>query len=236
MENWNNLSVLIDVEHSKANARKDNIKKLVDACEKGDKAEVKELLKTGIPLNGSYANISPLNACINYGFIDLAKYLVKVGANINYNIENTYEDAMWFAVKTDAYEFIEYFVTKNCYLEKNGDGDTLLIWATKAGNLKTVQLLLKHKLLKINERDKLGNTALHHNAVKKSPTSDDIMIGKLLLAAGADKSAINFDSQTPEELANTQLQELMNEEEIKQEITNDPNIVLKNNHQKKIKI
>lgn len=84
-------------------------------------------------------------------------------------------------------------------------GDTPLIYASKVGDLKLVEILLSHGKVrkKINEIDRMGRTALHHNLSKPEMTNADLEIGVLLLAAGADKGVKDFDGNTADDLALT---------------------------------
>ena len=77
---------------------------------------------------------------------------------------------------------------------------TPLIYSTQQSDLRAVEILLRHYSIRVNERDGLGNTALHYNMAKDSPTQDDLDIGKLLSAAGADSSLPNLDGKTPADL------------------------------------
>ena len=76
-----------------------------------------------------------------------------------------------------------------------------LIYATQQSDLDSVEILLNHYRIKVNERDGSGNTALHYNVSKTEPTDEDIKIGQLLIAAGADINSRNLDGQTPEDMA-----------------------------------
>ena len=224
MENWKNVSVIIDKEEQKKYETLLFAKKLISACGKGDKVEVKKILKEGGSLNCCEENISPLIACIENEHLDLASFLIKIGASISYKPLNIHDDALWFALRSEAYQFVRLFVYEKCSFNKGDAGESVLMFATKKTSLEGVRQLLNHRFININERDDLGNTALHYNVMIQNPSQDDIEIGKLLLAAGADQNIVNFDGKTAFEVAGVEFEPIIN----KQDINNDlDDIVLK---------
>ena len=121
-----------------------------------------------------------------------------------------------------------------------------MIFATQQSDEESVEILLSHYAIKVNEKDGNGNTALHYNVAIENQTQEDINIGKLLLAAGADSNLPNLDGLTPQDLAadpsakslllhNKITEELITEDfpEPEQELDNDlATSVTKNNKMK----
>lgn len=223
MENWNNLSHFITEQRNDQERMQERVQIMVEAALKGDKITITNLLKQGVPPNcyENTDNLTPLIACIKSEQLELARYLLKVGATVSYRPQGT--DALWEALRSNAHNFLELFVSVRCKLTLENDvlkeqpiimgedgttieiepktNNTALIFATKASDEKAVEILLRHPYIKVNERDGLGNTALHYNVSKESMSQEDINIGKMLLAAGADSNATNLEDQTPEDMA-----------------------------------
>lgn len=225
MENWNNLNRFISLEQQEKERHQNLSQQLVDLSMKGDKNNLSEILKKGISPN-CYENtdlLTPLIAAVKSDQLEIAKYLLKVGATVSYRPHGT--DALWEALKAKAHSFLEIFVAHRCLLtlekdprevysfsiiknsleeektEKAEPNNTALIYATKQSDVKSVEILLRHHNIKVNERDSLGNTALHYNVYKPSLSEEDIEIGRMLLAAGADANSTNLDGLTPEDMA-----------------------------------
>jgi len=207
MENWSNLNIYLTIANKDSKKQEELAKKLIDYCIKNDKSSIKKILKMGAPINCNDGYITPLIACMQNDNYDLAHYLLKAGARISFKPTSNFEDAFWYALKNKKHNFLEIFVAQKCILEwsipksENEIPQTPLIYATIQSDLRAVQILLKHYAIKVNERDGKGNTALHYNVSKQNMTPDDIEIGKLLIAAGADSSIANLDGKTPEDLA-----------------------------------
>ena len=200
MENWNNLSKSIDLYVENTITQQLLSQKLIAAVTNNDKQEVVSLLKNGISLNTNYEMEFPLLVCMDHNHYDLCEFLINIGASISYGPFGV--DAFWYSLVNKKHEFLKLFVEKKCSLTWQNETNTpAIIYATKMTDLRGVEILLSHYDIRVNEKDALGNTALHYNVAKKPMTDDDIEIGKLLLAAGADISTANIEGQTPEELA-----------------------------------
>jgi len=207
MENWSNLNIYL-TRATEDHKRIESLgKELIDFCIGNDKTNIKKMLKTGAPINCHEEHITPLIACMQNNNSDLASYLLKSGARVSYKPTTNFEDAFWFALSNQKYIFLQLFISNRCILEwsvpktEKETPQTALIYSTIKSDLKAVEILLGHYAIKVNERDGLGNTALHHNVSKSDMSQDDIEIGKLLLAAGADTSIANLDGKTPEDMA-----------------------------------
>lgn len=202
MENWNNLNTLLTLNSQSFKVKEREAQELVELCQKGDKPNVKRLLKLGASINCFADNFTPLTACIENDKYDLAVYLLNVRASISYKPKETTDDAFWYALKNKKHEFLALFVKNRCILSINEETrQTALTYATIQSDVKAVEILLNHYKINVNELDGSGNTALHHNVMKENPSNEDLEIGKMLMAAGADTNRRNAEGQTPEEAA-----------------------------------
>lgn len=207
MENWSNLSIYLDRANVDSKIKEALSKELIDCCLKNDKVGIKKALKMGAPINCNDEHITPLIACIQNDNSDLAAYLIRSGARISFKPIANFEDAFWHALKNKKHNFLKMFVDNRCILEwsipksEKDSPQTPLIYATIESDLPAVETLLTHYNIKVNEKDGKGNTALHYNVSKQDMTQDDMEIGRLLIAAGADTAIQNFEGQTPEDMA-----------------------------------
>lgn len=207
MENWSNLNIYLTRANEDSKRTEALSKELIDCCIKNDKVSIKRVLKMGAPINCNDEHITPLIACMQNDNSDLAAYLIKAGARISYKPVANFEDAFWYALKNKKHNFLKLFVQSRCILEwsipkaEKESPQTPLIYATITSDLPAVEILLSHYSIKVNEKDGLGNTALHYNVSKIEMSQDDLDIGRLLIAAGADTASANQEGQTPEDLA-----------------------------------
>eukprot|EP00033_Pygsuia_biforma_P001817 GCRY01002031.1.p1 GENE.GCRY01002031.1~~GCRY01002031.1.p1 ORF type:complete len:141 (-),score=23.82 GCRY01002031.1:125-547(-) len=74
-------------------------------------------------------------------------------------------------------------------------GNSALHWASSAGHLDCVMVLLKSKAFDVNSTNNLKETPLHAASWRMRAE-----VVKALLAAGADSSATNADGKTPLDL------------------------------------
>ena len=201
MENWTNLNKVLELSVKDIDRKAKDALKMIELTQLGDKKEIIILLKEGATLN-CYADMStPLIETVRNDNEELADYFLKVGATVNFKPSEDINDALWEALTAKKYSFLRKFINKKCLLSRSKENQIALIWATQESDVEAVEILLTHYNIKVNERDNTGNTALHYNVSKSPHTEDDISIGKMLLAAGADINGTNFDGQTPEDMA-----------------------------------
>lgn len=221
MENWNNLTVILEKlkEDSK---RKDFLNKLlIEESSKGNKETVKKVLQAGASLNCYSGVYTPLIASLKGDFVDVTNYLVKVGASPSYRPTDIFIDAVWYALINKKYIPFRLFLKTQCLLNHHPiHGKTLLGFATDESDVDGVLALVHHKKINVNEKDKKGNTALHYNMQKMEMNDNDIKIGKILLAQGASTMIRNNDGKSPSELAATAGESLILESELIQEVEN----------------
>lgn len=209
MENWNNLSIYLNKYNKDLSVYNALTRELIDACLANDKEKIKKSLKKGAYINCHDEYITPLIASIQNDNSDLAAYLLRAGAGITYRPTQNFEDAFWYSLNNKKHTFLKLFVDNRCPLQwslPKSDKDypkTPLIVATLNSDLESVKILLSHSFIKVNERDGLGNTALHYNLSKNPMTDEDKEIGLLLIAAGADDNIVNLNGQSPKDVGSS---------------------------------
>lgn len=202
MENWANLNKVLVLEQKEVSIKDELGKKMIEASFANNKELAKTLLKNGAILNFNEEHFTPLIACIENNFLDLADFYIKAKASITYRPNSVFIDALWYSVINKKHDFLKLFINNYCLLPRHPENNqTLLTYATVNSDLKAVEYLLSHYKINVNEKDGNGNTALHYNIAKMTPSSEDILIGKMLLAAGADSNLPNMDGKTPSDLA-----------------------------------
>lgn len=249
MENWNNLNKTISLERKNAHLNQQLAQQMIDLCTKGERQEVKQILKQGAPINCFEDGLTPLITSMANNHYDLTVYLLKAGASVSFKKELIDDDALWYAVRNKQHRYLELFINNRCLLTRDENtNDTVLIYATIHSDLEAVKILLGHYNIKVNDQNRTGNTALHYNVAKTEPSQDDLEIGLLLMAAGADTNVRNLDGHNVDEMANdfaaramlmnARLQQELpvNEVEHNVEPTTDPDTGISYTKNKRVKI
>lgn len=229
MESWKKINTILDDDRKQREQKVADAKEMLEYIKENDKAELKRVLLTGASPNCSYMGETPLMACVRSDNLSLAIYLLSGGASASYAETLISENAFWVALRNQKYDFLEMFVINNCNVTRaypshdlkerekllpkeertlavmspEDDSETALIFATKFGDANLVEILLTHPKIrkKINEIDRKGRTALHYNLGKTEMTDEDIQIGKMLLAAGADSAIRDLEGLTADKVA-----------------------------------
>ena len=133
-----------------------------------------------------------IEATIN-GDLDKVKLLVKNGININFQEEETNQNALMYALSGNTQPEIAKFL-----IEKGADlnlrdimGDTCLLYSSTAGNTEMVKLLLKK-----GANPKILND-FNVSPLHEASTYGYLDIIKLLIDAGADVDGQDDDGRTP---------------------------------------
>jgi len=154
-------------------------------------------------------DIELFSAAIKYGTIELIKFLLENGANVNAKNKDSYDDTpLHTAVSRDDIEIIKILLEHGADVNAaSTDQSTPLLLSN---NGEVIKLLIEQGAY-INAKNYLGNTRLHIASV-----NGQIEIVKILIENGADVNVKNDFGQTPRDMAwNAEILELLKNAEAK---------------------
>jgi ankyrin repeat protein len=159
---------------------------MVQSIERHDLPSVQRLLNEGIDLNCVILfNKTPLTYALELHEFNIAKRLVKAGADVNARepIANS-RQPLHLAMDTPNLDIIQYLLGHGAQVDgQDGCGATPLMLASHRGHLQVVRLLLAHGA-NLLEKDYVGRTALHRAAEGQH---DDVV--RFLVTSRADVCA-----------------------------------------------
>lgn len=163
---------------------------------KGDLAKVKQLIEQqGVNVNAKYAGGTALMLASTEGHLEIVKYLISKGADINAKSDKGWTALMAASGEKGHLDVVKYLISKGADINaRNDDGRTALMnAATYSGNLEIVKALVEGKggLLSVfskgvdvNAKDDNGETAL-----MGACGNGHLEIVKYLISKGADINA-----------------------------------------------
>lgn len=178
---------------------------LIESAKVGDIAQVQDLVERGADPN--YSWIPPFMWAYFERNVDIAKYLIEKGGNVNHDVFSE-GVLLSFAARDGELQFCEYLIDVgadvNHVMPKGGE--TPLHNAAEAKHLGAVELLISHGA-EVNRQAKHGESELEfgpmdgetplHIAAVFSP----IGIIRILLGHGADKTIRNFSGMSAYDFA-----------------------------------
>ena len=128
--------------------------------------------------------------------LDIAKFLIEKGANINAKNKYNQTALIWAAYKGDI-DMIELLIEKGANIgDKDKYGIDVLMEATRQGHLEAVKTLIKHKA-DINAREAVGRGMAQGRTVLMIASQHGYTeIVKYLIDNGVDINAMNKDGKT----------------------------------------
>lgn len=164
------------------------------AISSGEEEAIRNEMRKGAYIGIIHENMTALMHAVTVYQPKAVRFLLNMGGSSVLQAGDS--DAVWVAYQQGKFDLLTMFLGDKPRLNREaGTEKTLLIHAVENSNLQAVEIIAPR--VNINERDKEGNTALHHNMRKENPSQDDIEIGKLLIALGADANTQNIEGQTP---------------------------------------
>jgi uncharacterized protein len=172
---------------------------LLTAASRDDAAGVKAALDAGAAIDArdNHGQTALLFA-VERGDIDLARYLMARGADLNAEALN--HDTPWLlAGALGRTEILVAMLdtSKVDYAKRNRYGGNALIPACERGHVETVRLLVGRSKIDVDHVNNLGWTALLEAVILSDGGPRHIEIVKLLLDAGADPNIADNDGATP---------------------------------------
>jgi len=146
----------------------------------------------------SVQGYTPIHYASYRGNIEIIKYLVEYGADINV-VNKKGLNVMHLASQGDRPNSLVYFKEyHNINIElRDGLGSTALHWATYTSSNSSLQFLLSFEGINVNAQDVEGYTPLHLSVMAKKPS-----IIKKLLQYNADRTIKDKKGRNPYDLAN----------------------------------
>lgn len=205
MSSWNNLNLFLSLDEKFQHTKKELTNMLIQACMRNSKQEIISAMKNGAYINSHDELQTPIMATVENGTVEMAQFLLKLGANPSVFIND--KDAIWLSLQQQKYDFLELFYFEK-YRQNNQKetGETPLIYATKESDLRAVEIIAYK--VNVNQKDHLGNTALHYNFQKAEPNEEDVAIAKILMACGADTNAPNLEGVTCRDLSSENINDM----------------------------
>ena len=143
---------------------------LFDAAAKGDFKKTKALIEAGANIEFRHFERTPLMIACLTGHLEVVKYLVDKGADIN-AITTELWSPLFIASYNGHIDIVEYLLSKKAPVEVvDTIGWTPLIAATHNGHLALVNLLLKHKA----DVFQITNEGLSAHIIARNLEFDDI--------------------------------------------------------------
>ena len=170
-------------------------KSLIEAAEKGDLSQVKDLIEEkGADVNHSDGLMTPLMKASYEGHLDVVKFLLEKGADLNPVTEIGWTTLM-VASGGGNLDVVKYLVEKGANINAvNKSGWTMLMWASDGGTLDVARYLVEQGT-DVNAFDKDGGTALM-KASREASYRGNLDVVKFLVEKGADVNAVEEGGYT----------------------------------------
>ncbi|MDE0637541.1 MAG: ankyrin repeat domain-containing protein [Candidatus Poribacteria bacterium] len=178
---------------------------LITAAKRGDMTQVRELVENGADPN--YSWIPPFMWAYFERNVDIAKYLIEQGGNVNHDAFSE-GVLLSFAARDGELRFCEYLIDVgadvNHAMPKGGE--TPLHNAAEANQLSAIDMLIEHGA-EVNQRSKSGESELEFGPMDgETPLHiaaalASVGVIRFLLSQGADKTIRNFSGMSPYDFA-----------------------------------
>lgn len=223
MSAWNEVSSIIDKDKKLKERQIDLLEDLIIAVCHSNFEDVFYLLRNGASVNGILdERITPLSVAVLEDNLDMVKALIQKGADPNLIFDEGI-DAFSLATTLNYNKICNFLQENGSRIKKYrmlNTYETRLITATKASNPHVVKYILSKDRESVNFYDSNGKTALHYNLAKEPFSNNDALITEMLIAANADRNAIDIDGFKPTdyvaEAETSKLQSVLDKATIKQ--------------------
>jgi ankyrin repeat protein len=166
---------------------------IVEGAKRGDLEEVRRLVQRGRGLvDAVYRDMSPLIAAARNGHVEVVRYLLDEGADINLRPGGL--TGLSYACLEGRLQVVALLLACGARTTPSGGGWTPLIYAAREGHTGIVELLLAHREGEQLERQLNHDrwTALHFACYNGHAS-----VVRALLGAGADPHVVDSGGRTP---------------------------------------
>jgi len=120
---------------------------------------------------------TPLHIAAFFGHIDIVRFLVENGADINKEIESSGQTALYMAVLQNHYQIIRYLIKNGAFVNVTDKitGKTLLHIAAKKGDVQMTGILISAKI-NVLINNKRGMTARDIAAMNNNKILEKILL------------------------------------------------------------
>jgi E3 ubiquitin-protein ligase mind-bomb len=179
--------------HLKLLSMLDNPAVIVAAAASGDVVTLRDFLtKHPSQVNTKAAGKAAIHCACAQGNVDVVKCLLEFSPDLEIKDEDG-DRPMHLCAYSDEDEVAKLLVAAKADVNsKNNKGATPLIIAAVKGHHSVLRILANHPMVKLQEQDADGDTALHCAVLAQKNESINI-----LLEAGADPTLLNFRLFTP---------------------------------------
>lgn len=176
---------------------KDDISPFIYIVRQGSLNCIKELIKLGIDKNfkNDYGQTLLIRAAME-NKIDIAKYLLEIGADIEVS-DQSGKDALFWSIEEKNFAFVSLMLANGCNINKQYNGITPLILMVDQQNSDAVKYLLKNKA-DTEKQTKSVQTAIFYAVYLRNGNID---IVKNLLENSANINKQDKNGDTPLMLA-----------------------------------
>ncbi|RLN82851.1 hypothetical protein BBJ28_00019344 [Nothophytophthora sp. Chile5] len=161
-----------------------------EAARAGEIEKVKELVNRGENVNAKSNGGTAVMLASQNGHLEVVKYLVDAGADIE-AVYDEGETALMQAAGKGHLDVVQYLVDAGADKEaKSTNGWTALIWSARRGHLDVVKYLVD------SGADKGAKSTYGSTALMLTAGDGHLDVVRYLIDAGADKEAKNNDGET----------------------------------------
>jgi ankyrin repeat-rich membrane spanning protein len=177
------MAAAVEEQHARA---------LIKAAERGDLEELRRLVQQDrLLLDAEWTGRSPLTAAANGGRLEVVRYLLDEGTDINLRAVG-WVSAIEAACKEGRLEVVSLLLARGASTRaRQGDLSPLMLASSK-GHTEIVELLLAHGCGDIDAQGLNGDEALHYACFNGRAG-----VVRALLGAGANPHLVDCDGRTP---------------------------------------
>jgi len=184
------------IQNGRDEVRDKNIQKIKSLVKNGDTNGVKAMIRDGFDVNkiiDSFYKSTIIYNAIDANNLELVKFLVENGADLNIQSRHSYSTPLVYACRAKNKKIVEYLINQNIDFSKQRN---LLHEILVFDDLKLIDKCLS-KNMNINDKNEKGNTPL----VWAIYNGNKLETIKYLIKKGADTNILSADNKNILEIA-----------------------------------